>query len=284
MSYDAKFDASLDLLRRLDPQRVSSHLTDICTIVNDDELSQDLLSSVDVPLKVLRCPKTSKDFLCCDYNRDGDLYRSPWSNIYVSADGTAESSNQNDEDDEAPPFPLNILRQLEVNANDAFDVYRDLYYEGSGVSSVYLWDTEDDETLDAFAGVVLFQKQTDDGSGRWDSVHVFEVTAEDSSSALYKVTSSVILDMSKSALSLLGLLTRQLEASQSLTAGVNVETSHLINLGQLIEKSEYNLRNLLQDVYFDKLKDVVMKDLRSDVNAGAEHERQSEVIKGLQAL
>lgn len=37
--------------------------------------------------------------------------------------------------------------------NDAFDVYRDLYYEG-GVSSVYLWDMEDS----GFAGVVLLKK------------------------------------------------------------------------------------------------------------------------------
>lgn len=36
--------------------------------------------------------------------------------------------------------------------NEAFDVYRDLYYEG-GVSSVYLWDMDD-----GFAGVVLLKK------------------------------------------------------------------------------------------------------------------------------
>lgn len=36
--------------------------------------------------------------------------------------------------------------------NEAFDVYRDLYFEG-GVSSVYLWDMED-----GFAGVVLLKK------------------------------------------------------------------------------------------------------------------------------
>lgn len=62
-----------------------------------------------------------------------------------------------------------------------------------------------------------------------------------------------------------------------------METSHLINLGTLVEKSEYNLRNLLQEVYFDKLKDVVMKDLRADVLANRDdRERQSEVMKGLQ--
>jgi F-actin capping protein, beta subunit. len=36
--------------------------------------------------------------------------------------------------------------------NEAFDVYRELYYEG-GVSSVYLWNLDD-----GFAGVVLLKK------------------------------------------------------------------------------------------------------------------------------
>jgi len=41
---------------------------------------------------------------------------------------------------------------MEVAANQAFDVYRELYYEG-GVSSVYFWNLDD-----GFAGVVLLKK------------------------------------------------------------------------------------------------------------------------------
>jgi len=41
---------------------------------------------------------------------------------------------------------------MEVRANEAFDVYRELYYEG-GVSSVYFWNLDD-----GFAGVVLLKK------------------------------------------------------------------------------------------------------------------------------
>ena len=39
-----------------------------------------------------------------------------------------------------------------MKANEAFDVYRELYYEG-GVGSVYFWDLDD-----GFAGVVLLKK------------------------------------------------------------------------------------------------------------------------------
>lgn len=38
-------------------------------------------------------------------------------------------------------MPSESLRKLEIDANHAFDQYRDMYFEG-GVSSVYLWDLD----------------------------------------------------------------------------------------------------------------------------------------------
>ena len=70
--------------------------------------------------------QVGKDYLLCDYNRDGDSYRSPWTNAYDPP-----------LDDGA--MPSDRLRQLEIDANAAFDQYREMYFEG-GVSSVYLWD------------------------------------------------------------------------------------------------------------------------------------------------
>lgn len=49
-------------------------------------------------------------------------------------------------------MPGERVRKMEVKANEAFDIYRELYYEG-GVSSVYLWNLDD-----GFAGVVLLKK------------------------------------------------------------------------------------------------------------------------------
>ena len=43
-------------------------------------------------------------------------------------------------------------RTCNIQANSAFDTYRELYFEG-GVSSVYLWDVDE-----GFAGVVLIKK------------------------------------------------------------------------------------------------------------------------------
>lgn len=98
-------------------------------------------------------------------------------------------------------MPSVRLRKLEVEANNAFDQYRDLYvllvpvlklydfdhlitclpmcvfvflsYFEGGVSSVYLWDLDN-----GFAGVILIKKAGDGSKkikGCWDSIHVVEV-------------------------------------------------------------------------------------------------------------
>jgi capping protein beta len=50
--------------------------TIIVLIEKVPNLCEDLLSSVDQPLKIARDRDTGKDYLLCDYNRDGDSYRS----------------------------------------------------------------------------------------------------------------------------------------------------------------------------------------------------------------
>lgn len=136
-----QLDHALDLMRRLPPQQIEKNLCDLIDLV--PSLCEDLLSSVDQPLKIARDKITGKDYLLCDYNRDGDSYRSPWSNSYEPEieDGTVPSER---------------LRQMEIDANAAFAQYREMYYEG-GISSVYLWDL--DPGFQGFAGVILIKKK-----------------------------------------------------------------------------------------------------------------------------
>ena len=47
----------------------------------------------------------------------------------------------------------------QVEANAAFDQYREMYYEG-GISSCYFWDPNK-LSNGAFAGVILFKKVGD---------------------------------------------------------------------------------------------------------------------------
>ncbi len=145
---------SSDLLRRLNPKHTAEHLNNLISLAPD--LTEDLLSSVDQPLTVRRCKQTKRDYLLCDYNRDGDSYRSPWSNQFdppldeagpggVGPGGTNEGAGEG-------AVPGERVRKMEIKANEAFDIYRELYYEG-GVSSVYFWNLDD-----GFAGVVLLKK------------------------------------------------------------------------------------------------------------------------------
>lgn len=66
-------DCALDLMRRLPPQQIEKNLSDLIDLV--PSLCEDLLSSVDQPLKIARDKESGKDYLLCDYNRDGDSYR-----------------------------------------------------------------------------------------------------------------------------------------------------------------------------------------------------------------
>lgn len=77
-------------------------------------------------------------------------------------------------------------------------------------------------------------------------------------------------------LDLSGNMTRQVE--QDLP--VDNDDSHIANVGRLVEDMELKMRNLLQEVYFGKAKDVV-GDLRSigSLSEGArDREAQRELI------
>jgi capping protein beta len=186
-------------------------------------------------------------------------------------------------------------------ANEAFDTYREMYFEG-GASSVYLWDLDDG----GFAGVVLLKKTMsptapNEPSGSWDSIHVFE-TAERGRQAHYKLTSTVMLQLvtrrggesetegtgggvgerkkvegwkREGEVSLSGSMTRQTEQDWPLQDS----SSHITNTGKMIEEMEIKMRNLLQEVYFGKTRDIVY-DLRS-VDDLEKARRQRELQKEL---
>ncbi|EMC95157.1 hypothetical protein BAUCODRAFT_123626 [Baudoinia panamericana UAMH 10762] len=267
------FDAALDLLRRLPPSSTQQNLNGIISLRPD--LEEDLLSSVDVALTSKRCPKSGRDFLCCDYNRDGSSYRSPWSNQFEPPI---------DPEDAADLIPGGRVRRMEVALNSAVDVYRELYYEG-GTSSAYLWALEE-----GFAGVVLFKKTSSAGGGKgsWDSIHVLEVTeATSKRSAHYKLTSTVILDLGLSSaavdsLDLAGNLTRQTQSDNPLSGlrDSEIEQSHVVNIGRMVEDMETRMRNLLQEVYFGKAKDVVgdLRSIQPLSEVGRERDAHREVI------
>lgn len=247
-----KLDCALDLMRRLPPQTIEKNISNLIDLA--PELCEDLLSSVDQPLKV-SVDDNGKQYLLCDYNRDGDSYRSPWTNMYnppleIGPDG------------ETGLLPSEKLRIFEVELNTAFDRYRELYFDG-GISSCYVWDSNHINN-GTFAGVILFKK-IGDGSksikGCWDSIHVIEVKERQGGhSAHYKLTSSCMLwlqtNMKGSGMmNLGGSLTRQVELDATLQS--LDRHPHIANIGRMVEDKESQIRNELHDIYFGKTKDIV---------------------------
>ncbi|KAK3426154.1 probable F-actin-capping protein subunit beta [Eucalyptus grandis] len=238
-------EAALGLMRRMPPKHTETALSALLSLL--PRHSSDLLSQVDQPLQVLCDIDGGKEFILCEYNRDADSYRSPWSSKYHPPleDGTQPSPE---------------LRKLEIEANEIFAIYRDQYYEG-GISSVYMW--EDDN--EGFVACFLIKK---DGSktahgrrgyleeGAWDAIHVIEVGPEEDGTAHYCLTSTVMLslttdDESSGTFSLSGSIRRQMNMDLSVAEG------HLCNMGRMIEEMESKMRNSLDQVYFGKTKEMV---------------------------
>jgi len=241
----------LNVMRRMPPSDVEDNLDRLIQIRPDAE--DQLLQKVDLPLKVEKDPKTGKNFIKCDYNRDGDSFRSPWSNEYYPPI------------DDGDVFrPSDKLRKIEEQANHLFDVYRHLYFEG-GYSSVYCWDLGKNDFAACFVikKDVTAQEQKFEGmTGTWNSIHVFAVKGgngyNSKEPAEYKLTSTVMVSL---AVTRNGLGTIDLSGSVSslknVTKEVDPKEGHLPTMGAMIEDAEIQLRGQVEGIYMQKTKEIV---------------------------
>mmetsp|Transcript_28124 Transcript_28124/g.53234 ORF Transcript_28124/g.53234 Transcript_28124/m.53234 type:complete len:285 (-) Transcript_28124:2-856(-) len=234
---------SLNIMRRLPPNRIEQNLSGLLNLC--PKMTDELLQRVDQPLET--STGAGRPFILSDYNRDGDSYRSPWTNEYAPhiEDGFKPSQK---------------LRALEVQANEIFDSYRELYYEG-GISSAYLWDLEEQEG--GFAGCFLIKKDVTEDKyvkkGSWNSIHVVEASPPSNGKSTYKLTTTIMVNMDTTgrecgATNLAGSMTRQTEQ----TTVVNDTTSpHLTNIGKMIEDMEIEMRSNMHGLYLLKTSQVV---------------------------
>jgi len=240
----------LNLMRRLPPGKIEQNIAGLLNLTPN--LSDELLQRIDQPLSLSE--DSPRVFLLSDYNRDGDSHRSPWTNQYYPPidDGFVPSAR---------------LRTLEVQANDIFESYREMYYEG-GVSSVYLWDLDDDDAkpvsdTTGFAGCFLIKKDVAGDKhvkrGAWNSIHVVEVSDIVGGKSTYKLTTTIMISMDTNgkeagSTSLSGSLTRQNTRSCGVNATV---TPHLVNIGKLIEDMEIEMRSNMEGLYIQKTNEAI---------------------------
>lgn len=80
-------ESMLDLMRRLPPTRIEENVGALTRLVPD--MADEFLGCVDQPLKVRMDKATGKEYLICDYNRDGESYRcvfSPCQRVKLTLD------------------------------------------------------------------------------------------------------------------------------------------------------------------------------------------------------
>ena len=147
VSNDDMAKSVFNLMRRLPPNQVAQSLAGISKLIEDEDLKQQLFDQVDQPLGKFRAKliqfvygvfflveeetdtTSGRKFLKHEYNRDGDSYRSPWTNTYFPAS------------DESTFYPSDQLLRIEQRANEVFATYVKLYYDYA-TSSVYFNDTD----------------------------------------------------------------------------------------------------------------------------------------------
>jgi capping protein beta len=239
-------NAVYDLLRRVPPANIKDRLYDAIHLAPD--LTDTLLSTVDIPLKVIKDPETGDSFLACEFNRDLDSYRSPFSNKYFPAlpDGQKIPAR---------------LRNIEVRANRAFTAYRQLYFQsGVAVSSVYLWEID----THVFGFGVFVKNEVDTKlrtgepvKGSIDCTDVVEID-ESSKEGTYTLTASVLLAVSLDV----GLgkpLTLSGSTSERKVAKKHWDNDddHIVNAGELIEGNAAHFRDTINTSYVSHMKHIL---------------------------
>jgi len=199
-----------------------------------------------------------RPFLKCEYNRDGDAYRSPWSNRYFPQESASPDAI----------FPSSDLLQLEQKFNDVFQRYAHLYFDqGQTLTSVYLFDT----SHSGFGGCFLVKKQIGSSDsphvkeGTWDSIHVVSVDLDrqQDGKARYRVTTTVFLKMisvnaaTYGNLEIAGNLTRTREETYNIEVKGANDEYHIGNIGRLIEQNETEIRQEMDSIYINKTKQIV---------------------------
>ena len=231
------------LLRHSNPSKIERRRDDAITIC--EEIEDEVLQTVDVPLKLVTDTVSNTQFVACEFNRDLDSYRSPISNQYFPPL----------EDGQEIP---DRLRQMEIKANNAFASYCHLYYTG-GISSVYLWEIDEH-----VFGLGVFIKNDVDtqlrgGQHIKGSINCADTIEVDETEevATYKLTSSAIVNVEMD----IGLDTPLTISGSTSDSKVKqakwaTDDDHLINIGQLVESNSAAFKDTIDNIFVGKMKQI----------------------------
>lgn len=192
-----------------------------------------------------------KVFLKHEYNRDGDSYRSPWSNQYFPKT-------------ESTFYPSAHLLQLEQKANAMFATYVKLYYDFAQ-SSVYFVDTQDPGFNACFLVKKDINDEKDIKKGCWDAIHVVTCNLKKAPKATYRVISTVMITIDAvspkvGSFVISGSCAKTTDETVTLPADfgtkVDADHFHIKTVGKIIENNESMLRNDVVENYINKQRQI----------------------------
>lgn len=185
-SKDDKVKASLSIINKcsvINYKKAVEAMTSI--LYEDDEALNEFLQKIDQPADIIK--EKTGEFLGCEYNRDGDSFRSNIDNAYYPIT----------EDSKDLRYPSNDLREMELTFNKLFREYTKLYFGGGAICSCYIWNLEESiEKGICIAVIIKNIVDSDKGvkTGCWDSSHLIVVNFNNENNELqakYKLTSTV---------------------------------------------------------------------------------------------
>ena len=260
-----KVKACLDIARIVSPKNAEQNIRAMIKLVPD--LESEILQRIDIPLKV---HTKGKRFILCEYNRDGDSYRSPWDNTFYPPI-------------ESEFFPSPRLRKLEEAMNKVLETYRDFYYGESAVCSAYFWDLDDGNN---FACAVVSQNVVHDKvaeseearrffsrtTGTWNSINVISATALENEKFNYRCFNTCYVEMvthfndgDNDTADVNGYYITELQKDLGVPE-IGAEAAHVRNLGQLVEEVEVITRNRSLEVFIHRMQGVTMGLLEEKMN------------------
>ena len=201
--------------------------------------------------------KEGRPFLLCEQNKDGDSYRSPWSNQYFPPIDPEEVG-----DDYQPMYPSPELLSMEQKANEVFQRYAKLYYDQDFLTSVYFFDMD----IQGFGCCWLVKKEQKDNhgidEGTWDAIHLATVIIDEKQKVKYRVISTVFLflkmnNAAQGKVELGGNIHKMREEQVTIDPKIDIEAFHIRNIGKAIEQNEADIRSEMNGVYLNKSKQII---------------------------
>ena len=181
---DSVIAKALDLNRKLPPSQIPKNIAALSQIVEDEDQQDEMIQRIDQPLEVLKDTNKGHDFLKCEYNRDGDCWRSPYSNEYFP--------QPHEEDMSDAFYPTGSLKEMEEKANVMVKEYSNLYF-ANPLANAYFFET----TESGFGACYLIMNSLDQEKGvkkgEWHSIHSFTVDENITGKHTYTLVSTVFL-------------------------------------------------------------------------------------------